>query len=185
MLLGRRCQVQNSQSNNLNLEISVKTSEIAQRLPDPSNRPIYRDLVDPQPRDESAVINGTFKSSKLGRRGGYSSDEDDYNEVKINGIHRNAEANLQQKMRIVAQHLESLADDSQIFVRPANGSSPKSKDDEQWIVNLLSLQQFVRKTEMERIIKDKYGEDALRLVTVIAEKNHIDSEQVPAEYRFD
>ena len=154
-------------------EIIIKTSEVVQHLPDPSDRPIYRDLVDPQPKEEPTFTNGTFKSSKLGRRGGYSSDEDDY-EVQINGI---SQTNLHHKMHTVAQHLQSLADDSHVFIRPANGSTT-SKDDEQWIVNLLSLRQFVRQTEMERLIENKYGEDALRLVTVIAEKNHIDSDQV-------
>lgn len=154
-------------------EIIIKTSEVVQYLPDPSDRPIYRDLVDPQPREESTFTNGTFKSSKLSRRGGYSSDEDDY-KVQINGISR---TNLHHKMRTVAEHLQSLADDSHVFIRPANGSTT-SDDDEQWIVNLLSLRQFVRQTEMERIIENKYGEDALRLVAVIAEKNHIDSDQV-------
>jgi hypothetical protein len=103
--------------------------------------------------------------------------DDEAPEVKINGIHRNSETLLLQKIEIVSQHLQSLADDSPIFIRSANGSQ-KAKDDEEWIVNLLSLQQFVRHLELERIIDRKYGEDALRLVNVIAEKHHIDQPQV-------
>jgi hypothetical protein len=76
---------------------------------------------------------------------------------------------------VVRQHLNSLSEGSTLFIRPANGLKD---EDEEWKVNLLALQHFVRQLEMQRIIERKYGSDALRIVRIITEKNHIDPEQV-------
>lgn len=109
---------------------------------------------------------------------GYSSDEDELSEVKMNGIHRN-EDELEKKMSIVAEHLKALADDSTLFIRSANGGlDEKPKTDEVWTINFLSLQQFIRRNELEKIIERKYGMDALRLIKLIEEKTHIDQDQV-------
>lgn len=142
--------------------------------------PYFQDLVNPV--KESNLTNGALNPRKLGRKAqNYLFDDDDDDkeapEVKINGIHRNSENLLLQKVEIVSEHLQSLADDSPIFIRSANGSQ-KAKDDEEWIINLLSLQQFVRRSELESIVEKKYGADALRLLSVIAEKHHIDQPQV-------
>jgi hypothetical protein len=98
-------------------------------------------------------------------------------EVQINGLHRQEDI-LQKKIEIVAEHLQSLAEDSTLFIRPGNGSQTKS-DDEKWTINLFSLQKFLRQSELENIIERKYGSDALRLVRIIAEKSHVDQDQVP------
>jgi hypothetical protein len=98
-------------------------------------------------------------------------------EVKINGIHRSPEDLLQKKMTIVAEHLHSLAEDSTLFIRPGNGSQTPS-DEEKWTVNLFSIQQFLRQSELENLIERKYGGDALRLVRIIAEKSNVDQDQV-------
>jgi hypothetical protein len=163
-------------------EITVSTSEIAILLPDPSKSTPFTDLVDPpsQPPSRQLLSNGTSKLKRPGgRRGGYSSDEDDeMGEVKINGIYRNNEDVLQYKIQVVSEHLQSLAEDSELFIRPSSGSSAKPRDDEEWIVNLLTLTQFLRQTELESIVERKYGSDALRLVRIIAEKHHVDQDQV-------
>lgn len=99
-------------------------------------------------------------------------------EVKINGIFRNDEDALQYKIQVVSEHLQSLAEDSELFIRPSSGSSLKPKDDEEWIVNLRTLTQFLRQNELESIVERKYGGDALRLVRIIAEKRHVDQDQV-------
>lgn len=124
--------------------------------------------------------NGTSRPKQLGRRG-YSSDEDDMPEVKINGIHRNPEDLLEKKMEIVTEHLQSLAEDSTLFIRPANGSQTGS-DEEKWTINLFSIQQFLRQSELENLIERKYGGDALRLVRIIAEKSNVDQDQVLPVY---
>jgi hypothetical protein len=174
-----RCQVYRPLYH-LTAEIGVTTSEVAIELPDPSITSVFLDLVeidDESPRP--ALTNGSSKSRRLGRRGGYSSDEDDFlPEVKINGIHRGSEDLLLRKMEIVTQHLQSLADESTIFIRPANGSDSGNKEDENWTLNLLDLQQFVRQSELERVVERKYGSDALRLVRIIVEKHHVDQDQV-------
>jgi hypothetical protein len=153
-------------------EIKVKTSEVAKILPDISTTPAFVDLVDPHNERSRSIPNGT---SRRGRRD-YSSDEDDLPEVKINGTHRYQDS-IQRKQEIVADHLQSLAEDSTLFIRPANGKS-EHKGEEEWTVNLLSLRQFLRQTELERVIDRKYGQDALRLVRIIAEKTNIDQDQV-------
>lgn len=161
-------------------EINVMTSDVAIGLPDFSKSPAFLDLVEPTAPAESHIplTNGTSKLKKFGRRIGYSSDDDELPEVKINGIHRN-EDEIERKMALVAEHLTALADDSTLFIRSANGTSePKIKDDEQWTINLLSLQQFIRRNELEKIIERKYGADAIRLIKLIEEKTHIDQDQV-------
>ena len=76
----------------------------------------------------------------------------------------------------MADHLQSLADDSTLFIRPANGRAEKGE--EEWTVNLLSLRHYLRQSELERIVERKYGADALRLVRIIVEKSNIDQDQV-------
>jgi len=160
-------------------EITVSTTEIAILLPDPTKSNTFTDLVEPPSQPSRQLLsNGTGKLKRLGRRGGYSSDEDDMGEVKINGIFRNDEDILQYKIQVVSEHLQSLAEDSELFIRPSSGSSAKPKDDEEWIVNLRTLTQFLRQNELESIVERKYGGDALRLVRVIAEKHHVDQDQV-------
>jgi hypothetical protein len=161
----------------LTKEITVKTSEVATALPDPWATPTFLELVDPPNEpSRSTITNGTSRSRRQGGRRGYSSDEDDLPEVKINGTYRNEDA-MQRKLELVADHLQSLAEDSTLFIRPSNGK-PEMKGDEEWTVNLLSLRHFLRQTELERIVERKYGADALRLVRIIAEKSHIDQDQV-------
>jgi hypothetical protein len=158
-------------------ELDVTTAEVAIALPDPTKAGSFTDLVDPPTEtSRSTLTNGSSRPRKLGRRG-YSSDEDGMPEVTINGIHR-PEDLLQKKIEIVAEHLQSLAEDSTLFIRPGNGSQTKS-DDEKWTINLFSLQKFLRQSELENIIERKYGSDALRLVRIIAEKSHVDQDQVP------
>lgn len=147
-------------------------------LPDISMSQIFVDLVEPTNTSQSVQTNGTSKLKKLGRRMGYSSDDDEIPEVKMNGIHRN-EDELEKKMSIVTDHLRALADDSTLFIRSANGGlDEKPKADELWTINFLSLQQFIRRNELEKIIERKYGMDALRLIKLIEEKTHIDQDQV-------
>jgi hypothetical protein len=160
-----------------NIEIDVTTSEIAMALPDISMSQTFVDLMDSTTTSQAAVTNGTSKLKKLSRRGGYSSDED-LPEIKMNGIHRN-EDGLKKRMAIVTEHLTSLADDSTLFIRSASASlDDKPKDDETWTINFLSLHQFIRRNEVEKIIERKYGLDALRLIKLIEEKTHIDQDQV-------
>jgi hypothetical protein len=78
---------------------------------------------------------------------------------------------------LVADHLQSLAEDSTLFIRPANGK-PEIKGDEAWTINILSLRHFLRQSELEKLVERKYGQDALRLVRIIAEKTHLDQDQV-------
>jgi hypothetical protein len=163
----------------LTSEITVKTSEIAQALPNPS-KSSFTDLVplangSPRP----TLTNGTFKSRI--KRPRYSSDEEDdsFPEVKINGIHRPGGHDFAHKVELVREHLQSLAEDSPVFIRQSNGHSEDGRlDDEEWTVNLLGLRQFIRRRELERIVKGKYGSDALRVLRIIAEKEHIDPDQV-------
>lgn len=160
-------------------EITVSTAEIALLLPDPSKAAPFADLVDPPSQPARQLLsNGSSKLKRLGRRGGYSSDEEEMGEVKINGIYRNDEDVLQHKIQVVSEHLQALAEDSELFIRPSSGSAAKPRDDEEWIVNLLTLTQFLRQTELENIVEHKYGGDALRLVRIISEKRHLDQDQV-------
>lgn len=161
-------------------EITVSTTEIALLLPDPTKQTTFTDLVEPPSQPSRHLLsNGTGKLKRPGRRAGYSSDEDEMGEVKINGIFRNEEDILQYKVRVVSEHLQSLAEDSELFIRPSSESSAKPKDEEEWIVNLRTLTQFLRQNELESIVERKYGGDALRLVRIIAEKRHVDQDQVP------
>jgi hypothetical protein len=161
-------------------EITVSTTEIALLLPDPTKQTTFTDLVEPPSQPSRHLLsNGTGKLKRPGRRGGYSSDEEEMGEVKINGIFRNEEDILQYKVRVVSEHLQSLAEDSELFIRPSSESSAKPKDEEEWIVNLRTLTQFLRQNELESIVERKYGGDALRLVRIIAEKRHVDQDQVP------
>jgi len=160
------------------------TSEIALALPDISNSPIFVDLVESTTDSQPLMTNGTSKLKKLGRKIGYSSDDDELPEVMINGIHRHTDE-IEKKMTLVAEHLHALEDDSALFIRSGNGGlDEKPKDDEQWIINLLSLQQFIRRNELEKIIERKYGADALRLIKLIEEKTHIDQDQVPPAFQL-
>jgi len=125
------------------------------------------------------LTNGTFKSKF--KRPRYSSDEDDDDtpQVKINGVQRARPNDFARKVEIVREHLQSLAEDSPVFIRPGNGGSEGGKgDDETWTVNLLTLRQFIQRRELERIVRGKYGEDALRILRIISEKAHIDPDQV-------
>lgn len=163
----------------LTSEITIKTSEIAQALPN-SSKPSFTDLA-PLNNDSSrpTLTNGTFKS-KI-KRPTYSSDEEDdsFPQVKINGIHRPGGHDFARKVELVREHLQSLAEDSPVFIRQSNGHSEDGRqDDEEWTVNLLGLRQFIQRRELERIIKGKYGPDALRVLRIIAEKAHIDPDQV-------
>jgi hypothetical protein len=166
--------------SHLTSEITVKTSEIAQALPNPS-KSSFTDLVpltngSPRP----TLTNGTIKSRI--KRPRYSSDEeeDSLPEVKINGIHRPGGHDFARKVELVREHLQSLAEDSPLFIRQSNGHSEDGRlDDEEWTVNLLGLRQFIQRRELERIVKGKYGSDALRVLRIIAEKAHIDPDQVP------
>ena len=164
----------------LTSEITVKTSEIATALSDPF-RSSFTDLAavnnDP-PRH--ALTNGISFKSKI-KRPRFDSDEEEgfLPQVKINGIHRPDADDFARKLELVREHLQSLAEDSPVFIRYANGHSEDEKvDDEEWTVNLLALRQFIQRRELERIVERKYGSDALRILRIIAEKAHIDSDQV-------
>ena len=161
-------------------EICVSTSEVARALPNPS-KPSFTDLVAVNNEPPRQILtNGTFKS-KI-KRPRYSSDEEDDAppEVKINGTQRPRLNDFARKVELVREHLQSLSDDSPVFIRPGNGGSDGGKlDDEKWTVNLLTLRQFIQRRELERIVRGKYGEDALRILRIISEKAHIDPDQVP------
>ena len=160
------------------VEIRVMSSEIALALPDPSTSAAFKELVDKQYQAPQNNINGIFGSSRPGRLGGRYTDEDDLPEVHLNGFSRTPESQFNRKKEIVRQHLESLADDTPFFIRPANGTKKvKVDDDEEWTVNLLSLQKFIRMSELERIVERKYGTDALRLLRIVVEKHHVDQDQ--------
>jgi hypothetical protein len=164
-------------------EICVKTSEIASSLPD-ILKPSFQDLATPATAAASPakpLTNGTFKSKIKRQRYDSDDDEDSAPEVRINGIHRLGLQDFSRKMDVVRQHLQSLADDCPVFIRPANGHSSEdlNKDDEEWTVNLFGLRQFIQRRELERIIDRKYGEEALRIVRIVAEKAHVDPDQVP------
>jgi len=164
------------------IEIRVLSSEVALALPDPATLSPFKDLVDVQyqPLPPSST-NGNFSSMRPGRRGGRYTHEDDAPEVQLNGVYRTAEASFNEKKDLVTRHLQSLADDTTAFIRPANGSKKnQAVDDEEWTVNLLTLQQFIRMSELERIVERKYGADALRLLRVVVDKHHVDQDQVPS-----
>jgi RNA polymerase III subunit RPC82 len=154
-------------------EITVSTMEIASALPDLSFHPTFTELLDPPAGTPPALTNGN--KLKRGRRiAGFSSDEDDLPQVQINGVYRD-EDDLARKMTLVSEHLRELASDSDIFLRP---SSSDMTEVEEWTINFLTLQQFIKRTELERIIERKYGADALRLIKLVEGKTHIDQEQV-------
>jgi hypothetical protein len=158
------------------------TSEVAKVLPETSKLTGFQDLVDDayQPRP-AMVMNGIVHSRNLSRMSDLSNDND-LPEVNRNWFHRSSDDLFNWKKTLVSQHLQSLADDNLLFVRPANGTKQiqaKANDDEEWIVNLLSLQEFIRISELERIVERKYGSDALRILRIVVEKHHIDQDQVP------
>ena len=168
-----------SQLKFLTAEMSFATADIAVKMPDPSLTSSFLDLVDPSDQtSRPSLTNGS--TSRRGRRIEYDSDNENFPEVKINGIHRGtSEEQFQKRIEIVAEHLQSLAAESTVFIHPSNASDSDTKEfNTQWTVNLLDLQQYVRQSEMERIIERKYGSDALRLVRLVAEKHHVDQDQV-------
>jgi hypothetical protein len=161
-------------------EITVSTMEIALILPDLTLNSVFSELVDPP---ASGLANGNPKLKRIARRIGYSSDnEDELPQEQINGIYQNDD-DLQKKITLVREHLQELSSDSNIFLRVSNNE--KIPEDELWTINFLTLQQFVKRTELERIVERKYGGDALRLIKLIEEKTHIDQEQVPSLYDLD
>lgn len=158
------------------------SSEIALALPDPSNLSAFKELVDVQYQPAQPT---TLNSTRPGRLGGRYTDEDDNPEVYLNGVNRTPEGQFKEKKELVRQHLQSLADDTTLFIRPANGTKKAQEtDDEEWTVNLLSLQRFVRISELERIVEKKYGVDALRLLRIVVEKHHVDQDQVTSIHPF-
>ena len=152
---------------------------MAKLLPDPSTLSAFTDLVEPSPQTTGSS-GSPSKRRKLGR---WSDSDDELvtPEVKMNGVYRTFEQKLQYKMTVVAHHLERLADESDVFIRSSSGSDSESKgnkDDPNWTVNLLHLRRFIRNSEFEKIIEKKYGDDALSLVRLVAEKHQVDQHQV-------
>jgi len=125
-------------------------------------------------------MNGT--SSPLKRQNrmlNFTSEESDLPEVQLNGADRTAEGNFNRKKEIVRTHLEALAEDEPLLIRPSNGTKKvNDTDDEEWIINLLSLQQFIRIKEIERIVRGKYASESLRLLRIVNQKHHVDQDQV-------
>ena len=165
------------------LEISVKSSEVAVLLPDISKSKEFLELVDEQYRP-APVMNGTSNPLKRQNRMlNFSSDDLDLPELRLNGVDRTEEGNFSRRKEIVRRHLEALAADESALIRPSNGTKKSNDtDDEQWTVNLLSLQQFIRIKEIERIVGSKYGSESLRLLRIINQKHHVDQDQVISSF---
>jgi DNA-directed RNA polymerase III subunit RPC3 len=125
-------------------------------------------------------MNGTSSPMKRQNRMlNFASDESDLPEVQLNGADRTEEGNFRRRKEIVKRHLEALAGDEPSLIRPSNGTKKlDDTDDEEWSVNLISLQQFIRIKEIERIVRGKYGSESLRLLRIVNQKHHVDQDQV-------
>jgi DNA-directed RNA polymerase III subunit RPC3 len=95
------------------------------------------------------------------------SDDEDDDDV-------NPKAKLKRRrMAILKQHLELLAQSSIKFVRLES-----TKGAGEWSVNYKELMAYTRQLELEKIVEERFGIKAIRLLRICDEKGKLEEKQV-------
>ncbi|KAL2314377.1 DNA-directed RNA polymerase III subunit rpc3 [Schizosaccharomyces pombe] len=92
-------------------------------------------------------------------------EEDNYEE--------SVDENANRKSKVLAQHLELLADCSLKFI-----SKIGNRGMGEWAVNFTHLTDMLRAIEYENFIEQKFGERAIRLLRIIKDKGKIEEKQL-------
>lgn len=123
--------------------------------------------------DGGGIINGPNRGIN-GEDEEDDEDEDDEMDEWDDAEELNPEtAAKKRRMGIIKDHLDLLAQDSFRFVK-----SEGNRGLGEWSVDFTSLMKTMKQVEMEKIIEQRFGGVATRLLRILQEKGKLDEKQV-------